>query len=110
MSQSLTLSIPIGQSFSTVLLSNYQEYIDLGCTFSMQGYGINQYGYLPSLPAGLTFDEQTSELYGTIPENFPYLPPEQNFGDFMVYAFSNYRYNIMTYTIVNIYYYYPDPE
>jgi hypothetical protein len=101
---SISLAIPIGQSFSTALQSNYQDYIDQGCTFSMPGYGINQYGYFPSLPPGLTFDEQTSELYGTI----SYPPPEQYFGDFMVYAFSKYTYNIMAYTIVNINYYYPE--
>jgi hypothetical protein len=108
MTQYLKLAIPIGQYFSTVLQPNYQDYIPIGGTFSMPGYGINQYGYLPSLPAGLTFDEQTSELYGTIPGTIPpILPPEQNFGDFMVIT-SIGSYNIMTFTIVNIYYYYPE--
>jgi hypothetical protein len=71
MSQSLTLSIPIGQSFSTVLQSNSQDYIEQGCTFSMPGYGINQYGYFPYLAEGLTFDEQTSELSGTAEYSIP---------------------------------------
>jgi hypothetical protein len=102
MSQSLTLSIPIGQYFSTVLQSNSQDYIEQGCTFSMPAYGYNQYGYLPYLVEGLTFDEQTSELYGTV----SYMPPEENFGYFMVITSIGSE-NIMTYTIVNISYYTP---
>ena len=91
---SISLTIPIGQYFSTVIQPNYQDYTAIGCTFSMVGYGIN----LPSLPLGLTFDEQTSQLSGTLSYT-----PEPNPADFMVYA-SIGSYNIMTFTIVNIYY------
>lgn len=56
------LAIPIGQYYEYQL---EQFYDGLGYTFGLQGCS-NDSSPPPVLPAGLTFNNRTSELYGTV--------------------------------------------
>jgi hypothetical protein len=76
----MSLAIPIGQPFHKVLTSYYRGY---EYSFNLVGYGISDDGYsVPSLPEGLTFDERTSALYGTVNSNNV---TSSNSGEFCLY-------------------------
>lgn len=76
----IQLCIPIGQPFDEVLQPYYGgiEY-----RFILVGYGTSDDGYsVPSLPQGLTFDERSSALYGTVNSNDV---TSSNVGSFILY-------------------------
>lgn len=75
-SSPISLCIPIGQSFHEVLQPFYSGYLPpyysdiIEYRFTLVGYGTSDDGYsVPSLPEGLTFDERSSALYGTVNSN-----------------------------------------
>jgi len=94
------LSIPNGSPFGVILEPNFYGYYWEGLypyTFTIQGWDTSDDGSsVPSLPAGVTFNNQTSILSGTANN-----PTSSNSGNFLVTIFTNGS-SACWYNIVNI--------
>jgi hypothetical protein len=107
LTNNLSLSIPFGIYFYSILEPTYNGELwdgEYPYYYTIEGYGTSDDGSsVPSLPEGLTFNEQTSELFGTVNSN-DFTP--SNSGEFLVTVCTDVSFQCW-FTIVNISYYTP---